>query len=147
MILSRPWFRHPLVLAAGGVSLLIAAVFAYKWLTYPSDRTPEGAYLRVMSAVNRASAKKMFPYIETAAQHASYTIGEYRKKARARVLAAYPEPERTRVAATYAAEASAEDGSDIFELFARKEGWLQQLRPSNMTSPLPCRSPVRPDQA
>lgn len=125
---QRPWFRRPLTLVLAGLTLVIGGVFVFKWATYPSDRTPEGAYLRVMSAVNRAAPKDLFPYIETAAQHASYTIGEYRRKGRNRVLSAYPEPERARVAADHAAEAAAPDGSDVFAIYARKKGWLQQLR-------------------
>lgn len=102
--------------------------FAVAWITYPSDRTPEGAYLRVMSAVNRGSPQAMFPYIETAAQHAAFTIRTYRKQARERVLGAYPEPERTRLAEQYQAEAEAPDGADVFALYAERRGWMDRLR-------------------
>jgi hypothetical protein len=117
------------VLAIAGAVLLIAvAAFGYSWITYPSDRTPTGAYLRVMSAVNRGKPEAFFAYVETEAQHASYTIRDYRKKARARLLAAYPEPERSRLASHYEAEASAPDGADVFALYARRNGWLERLR-------------------
>jgi hypothetical protein len=113
-------------------ALAIAALplvwFAWAWLTYPSDRTPEGAYLRVMSAVNRDAPESFFAYTETEAQHACYTIRDFRKKARDRVLRDYPEPERTRLARTYEAEAAAPDGADVLALFARRRGWLNRLR-------------------
>jgi len=44
------------------------------------------------------------------------------------VLAAYPEPERTRLAGRYAAEAEAPDGADVFALYAEQNGWVQRLR-------------------
>jgi hypothetical protein len=120
----RGLVRWALVLA--GLALLGWFVFA--WLTYPSDRTPEGAYLRVMSAVNRGRAEDFFAYIETPAQHAAYSIRDYRRKSRARVLASYPEPERSRLAALYQAEAEAPDGADLFALYARRRGWVNRLR-------------------
>jgi hypothetical protein len=88
----------------------------------------EGSYLRVMSAVNRGRPQDFFAYIETRAQHACYTISKYRKRARQRVLAAYPEPERSTLAAKYQSEAEAPDGSDIFAMYAARERWLDQLR-------------------
>jgi hypothetical protein len=108
--------------------LLLAGWFLWAWLTYPSDRSPEGAYLRVMSAVNRGRPEDFFAYIETAAQHACYTIRDYRKKTRDRVLESYPEPERSRLAASYQPEAVAPDGADVFALYARRRGFMNRLR-------------------
>lgn len=102
--------------------------FVWAWVTYPSDHTPEGAYLRVMSAVNRGKPEAFFAYIEAAADHACFTIREYRKKARDRVLVSYPEPERSRLAHEYKAEAEAADGAAIFAMQARRRGWLSRLR-------------------
>ncbi|HET9933023.1 MAG TPA: hypothetical protein VFQ35_20110 [Polyangiaceae bacterium] len=110
------------------VAIALLGWFLVAWLRYPSDRTPEGAYLRVMSAVNRGRAQDFFAYTETRAQHACFTVRDYRKKSRERVLAAYPEPERSRLAASYADEAGAADGSDLFALYAKRRGWLGQLR-------------------
>jgi hypothetical protein len=117
-----------LAIASGALIVLPLAWFAWAWLTYPSDRTPEGAYLRVVIAVNRGRPEDFFAYIETRAQHACYTIRTYRKKARDRVLSAYPEPERTRLSNLYASEAEAPDGADVFASFARRRGWLDRLR-------------------
>jgi hypothetical protein len=101
---------------------------AYAYLSFPSDRTPEGAYLRVAIAVNRGRPEDFFAYTETRAQHAAYTIRDFRKQARERVLATYPEPERSRLADQYAAEASAPDGADVFALYAKRHGWISRLR-------------------
>jgi hypothetical protein len=111
------------VLAGGALGWSV-----WSWLTYPSDRTPDGAYLRVVIAVNRGNPEDFFAYLETRAQHACYTIRDYRKKSRDRVLAAYPEPERSRLVSAYAKEADAPDGADVFALFARQRGWLLRLR-------------------
>lgn len=119
--------RRPLLLLLVPAGLILAW-FGIEWTTYPSDRTPTGAYLRIMSAVNSDRPGAFFAYIETAAQHACYTIRDYRRKARERILAAYPEPERSRAAAAYAETAAAQDGSDVFALYARRRGWLQRLR-------------------
>lgn len=110
------------------LALALAGWFVWAWLTYPSDRSPEGAYLRVMSAVNRGRAEDVFPYVETPAQHAAYTIRDYRKKSRERVLQSYPEPERSRLAALYLEEAQAPDGADLFALYAHRRGWINRLR-------------------
>jgi hypothetical protein len=114
------------LVTALGVSALLAVIVGL--ITYPSDRTPEGAYYRVMIAVNNGRARDFFAYIETPAQHAAYTIGDYRKRARKRVLAAYPEPERGTLAKAYEAEAKAADGSDVFSLYAQRRGWVNRLR-------------------
>jgi hypothetical protein len=102
--------------------------FAVAWLRYPSDRTPNGAYLRVMSAVNRGKPEAFFAYIETVAQHACYTIRDYRKKSVERARETYPEPERSELVERYQALASAEDGSDVFALYARTHGFMDRLR-------------------
>lgn len=117
------------------VLLVLAAVvaiplgrFAFDWITYPSDRTPEGAYLRIVTAVNSGRPADFFAYLETAAQHACYTIRDYRRASRERILAAYPEPEQEALLAAHADEALAADGADVFALYARRRGWTEQLR-------------------
>lgn len=124
----RRWRMGVVGWGSVAVVLVLVGWFGWAWFSYPSDRTPEGAYLRVMSAVNRGRAQDFFAYVETRAQHACYTIRDYRRKSRERVLAAYPEPERSRLAKLYEEEASAADGSDLFALYARQRGWLSRLR-------------------
>jgi hypothetical protein len=116
------------LLAAGSVAVLGVLYFVLSHAFYPSDRTPEGAYYRVVIAVNKAQPLGIFSYLETPAQHACYTIRDYRKRARERVLARYPEPERSELAARHAAEAAAPDGADIFALYAERLGWITRLR-------------------
>jgi hypothetical protein len=128
-LFSAPWTRRRVlfaVLAALGTLGGLAVVGAH--LMYPTDRTPEGAYYRVMIAVNRGRPEQFFAYLETPAQHACYTIRDYRKKSRARILAAYPEPERTELAARHLEEAMAPDGADVFALYAARLGMIDRLR-------------------
>jgi hypothetical protein len=115
-------------LALAGVALLGAVLLWKATHRYPSDRTPEGAYARIAKAVNLGRPKDFFAYLETAAQHAAFTIHDYRKKARDRVLATYAEPERTRLAAEYAPEAEVAGGPELFALYAEKHGFLPRLR-------------------
>jgi len=114
------------VLVGVGVLALVSLVVAH--LRYPSDRTPEGAYYRVVIAVNRADPAGFFAYLETPAQHACYTIRDYRRRARERVLAAYPEGERDALANQHVEEATAADGADVFALYARRLGFVDRLR-------------------
>lgn len=120
--------RQVLPLAVAGGGLLALGWLGYSWLRFPSDRTPEGAYLRVVSAVNRDRPEALFAYLETSAQHACYSVGKYRRRAYARVLEAYPEPERGELSARYRAFAGAADGEDVFAIYARSEAWLDRLR-------------------
>lgn len=108
--------------------VLLLGFFAYRWLRFPSDRTPEGAYLRVVIAVNRGRPEDFFAYTETQAQHAAYTIRDFRKKSLEQVKQNYPEPERSELVARYGAFADAPDGKDVFALYARQKGWLGRLR-------------------
>jgi hypothetical protein len=110
------------VLAAFTVAALASV------LRYPSDKTPEGAYLRIAKSVNQGRPRDFFAYIETEAQHAAYTIRDYRKKARDLVLAAYPEPERSDLSRKYEAFATAPDGADVFALYSEERGFLTLLR-------------------
>ena len=95
---------------------------------FPSDQTPEGAYLRIVIAVNRGRVQDFFAYTETYTQHACYTIRDYRKQTRDRVLASFPEPERSPLAAQYAEEAEAPDGADVLAIYAKRNGWMNRLR-------------------
>lgn len=120
--------RRALAVALSVLVLSPVAWLAWSWWRFPTDRTPEGAYLRVVKAVNLGRAQEFFAYTETDAQHACFTIRNYRKQARDRVLAAYPEPERSRLSKAYEAEALAPDGADVFVLYAERLGWVDRLR-------------------
>lgn len=110
------------------ILLIPLLVFAYSWWTYPSDRTPEGAYLRVVSAVNRGAAAAFFAYTEEAAQHACFSIRDYRKQTLLVAEEHYPTEELAVLKERYAPFAAAKDGADVFALMVEREGWLAQLR-------------------
>ncbi|HEY6725914.1 MAG TPA: hypothetical protein VI197_17895 [Polyangiaceae bacterium] len=120
--------RRKTVLALALGLTLALGWFLWAWQSYPNDRTVEGAYFRVVSAVNRGKPAEFFAYTETRAQHACFTIKRYREKARARVLESYPEPERSALAEKYRRVAAAPDGPDVFALYAEREHWLDRLR-------------------
>ncbi len=107
-----------LYLASGGVM----------HLPFPSDRTPEGAYVRIAKSIDEGHVRDVFPYLETEAQWASYSIRDARAAASARVAAAYPEPQRSELLAAYAPLARAPDGADVFAIFADQKGWTAHLR-------------------
>jgi hypothetical protein len=112
-------------------SVLAVGVFlAFRALSppFPSDRTPEGAYTRIAKAVADGDARAIFPYLETDAQWASYTIRDARKKALERVRASYPPGDRSTYEQAYAPLANASDGSDAFAVLASQHGWIARLR-------------------
>jgi len=84
--------------------------------------------MRIAHSVSEDRVTEIFPYLETDAQWASYTIRDMRAKACTRIRASYPEPERSRMLSAYDAEANAPDGADVFALLARQRGWLARLR-------------------
>lgn len=115
------WKRFALL---GAVLLLVALV----WALYPTDKTPKGAYYRVVTAVNSGRLEAIFPYIETRAQHAAFTIRGYQKKSYDLVSATYPEPVRTQELSRLEALARAEPGPGVFAVYANQYGWAAQLR-------------------
>ena len=66
--------------------------------------------MRIARSVNDDQIEAIFPYLETDAQWASFTIRDTRAKACVRIKASYPEPERARLLAAYGEEAAAADG-------------------------------------
>jgi hypothetical protein len=118
--MRRFWWLW-IVLAAG-------CVYGLAWLFYPTDRTPKGAYYRVATAVNKESARELFPYLETAAQHAAFTLHKYSADAVQRIDAAYPQELAVRERERFVAVAKLEPGPGVFEAYAERFGWLDQLR-------------------
>ena len=116
-----------------GVGVASALGFAgWLWwrkvVEFPPDTTPQGAYFHIAALLGEGDARGCFSYLEDAAQHAAYTIRDYRKKASDRVAAAYPEPERTRLLDQYKAFASAPDGADVWAELGARRGWIARLR-------------------
>jgi hypothetical protein len=116
------------------VALVLLAVVAFVVLSressrpFPSDQTPDGAYLRIALDVAEDRIRDAFPYLETEAQWASYAIKDSRAKACARVRASYPEASKAELLGAYGPLADAPDGADVFALFARQKGWTARLR-------------------
>jgi len=110
--------------------LVSASVLSYALLyqPFPSDRTPEGAYMPVAQSVGQGDAREFFAYLETEAQWACFTIHEMRAKASKRVAESYPEPQRAEMIAQYKRVAEAPDGADVFATLYRERAWDRRLR-------------------
>lgn len=119
--------RARLALALVAVGLMVAIMLVVR-RPFPSDHTPEGAYLRIAKSVDEDHIADVFAYLETDAQWASYSIRDARAKAYARVMDSYPEPDRAQLVAAYGPLAHAPDGADVFALFAKQKGWDSRLR-------------------
>lgn len=117
--------RRLIVVVVAGIGL---AWWAVMWWRFPRDTTPEGAYYRIAKAVSRDDPTMFFAYLETAAQHACFTIGDYRAKSKQRVTQSFPPAERQRALAELEPYASQPQGPDVFALAAREQGWLTRLR-------------------
>jgi hypothetical protein len=112
------------------VALVLVGGLLYTFLRrpFPSDQTPEGAYLRIAQSIMEERPADIFPYLETEAQWACYTIRDMRKKALDRARASYPEPERSELVRTYEPDGLASDGADVFVHEAKERGWIGRLR-------------------
>jgi len=124
--------RRQTLLAIGGVAVVIAGIplgwSAWTALRFPSDKTPEGCYLRIALAFSRSRVQDCFAYLETGSQHALYAIHASRKESLARIRASFEEPERTRLLEAYGPEGDAAAPADCFVVMARQRGWDARLR-------------------
>lgn len=121
---KRKW----VLIAASAVALLTVGALVIGWLLYPSDRTPKGAYYRVVTAVNQGHAEAVFPYLETPAQHAAFTIHHYAAASAKAIEDAYPEAKKAQALERLRPLVAAKDGPGVFALYAERYGWLAQLR-------------------
>ena len=120
-------FGKPIAAIAIVALVAIAVTFATR-RPFPSDRTPQGAYLRIALAVDEDRVREAFPYLETDAQWASFTIRDARAKASALIRANYPKGQREDLLKAYGPVGSAPDGADAFALIATQKGFVTQLR-------------------
>lgn len=110
------------------VVTLLGVAYAIAWYLYPTDHTPKGAYYRVTTAVNRGKPAELFPYLETAAQHAAFTLHKYSVDAVERIDAAYPKERAEAEKERFLVIARLEPGAGVFEWYAERFGWMDQLR-------------------
>lgn len=110
------------------LALFVLGLAWFSWVSasYPSDHDPRGAYVRIAEAVTRDRPEDFFAYLEDAAQHACFTIRNYRKASLARVRQSFPDEQRQEYELRYS-DLAAKDGPEVFAHYARKEGWLRQL--------------------
>jgi len=121
--------RRSVLLWGAGAAIAAAGGLVWHRVTrFPPDTTPEGAYLRIAFNISEGNPRACFAYLEDRAQHAAYSILDYRRKASDRIAAAYPEPERSRLLEAYRAHATAEDGADVWLDMATKQGFIARLR-------------------
>jgi hypothetical protein len=118
--------RPIVVVAAVGLLALLLYVALYR--PFPSDRTPEGAYMRIARSVGQDRPGEFFAYLETEAQWACFTVHDMRSKASKRIAESYPEPQRTEMLQQYKAATDAADGSEIFTSLYRERSWARRLR-------------------
>ncbi len=123
-----PRVGKKLVVAIGLAVLAVALGMRLFSRPFPSDHTPEGAYMRIAKSLGDDRPREIFAYLETDAQWACFTIRDARRKTLARIVESYPEPERSELATAYRAEAEAPDGADVLVLYARRRGWVGRLR-------------------
>ncbi len=121
----RRWLL--LVVACALVAALAGGSWAVSHRDFPPDTTPDGAYARIAFALAERRTRDVFPYLETEAQWASFTVRDLRRKACDRVRAAYPPAEAAPLLAAWHEEADAADGPDLFALLAARRGWVARL--------------------
>jgi len=120
------WRRRMVVVAV--LALVPLLLFVTLHRPFPSDTSPEGAYMRIARSVGEDDPRGFFAYLETEAQWACFTVHDMRLKASKRIAASYPEPQRSEMLEQYRAAAEAADGSDVFALLYRERGWARRLR-------------------
>ena len=120
--------RRPLLFLAASVLLLIwVGTWAINRRPFPADTTPDGAYARIALCIAERRPRDAFPYLETEAQWAAYTIRDIRKKACDRVRSSYPPGEGERLIQAWHEEADAPEGADVFALLAVRRKWIARL--------------------
>lgn len=117
-------------IALGLTALVVGTSWgAFRLMTrFPPDSTPEGAYMRIAFNLSHGDLRTCFHYLEERAQHAAYSIRDYRRKASERIERVYPEPERMRLLDAYRAHATAPDGADVWVEIANRKGFVTRLR-------------------
>jgi hypothetical protein len=119
--------RAVLFFAAVVCLLLGAGALATSYRPFPPETSPEGAYARIALCIAQRRPRDAFPYLETEAQWAAYTIRDLRKKACDQVRASYPPGDRELLLDAWQEEGDAPEGADVFALLAIRRGWMTRL--------------------
>ncbi|WP_437725211.1 hypothetical protein [Sorangium sp. So ce861] len=119
---------HRRTAIALGIAAAACGLTGFTVIRHPSDTTPEGAYLRLASALGRGDVRPTFTALDDQAQRACHAIRDHRQRASDRVQASYPEPERSKLLELYRAHAEAPDGADVWVEMATRLGWVARLR-------------------
>jgi hypothetical protein len=127
--MRRAMRGRPLLVGGVAFALLVVGVawYAVSFRPFPPDTTPQGAYGRIALAVAERRTRDLFPYLETDAQWAAYTVRDLRRDACARVRASYPPAAQPPLLDAWHEEGEAPDGSDLFALVATRRGWIARL--------------------
>jgi hypothetical protein len=124
----KPMPRWPLAILVAAVAVSLGAgSWAVSHKSFPPDTTPEGAYARIAFDVAERRPRDAFPYLETEAEWASFTVRDLRRKACDRVRASYPAEAAAPLLAAWHEEADARDGPDLFAWWVSRRGWLARL--------------------
>src|SRR5436309_1652788 len=110
--------RLRIALFLGILGLGYAAFILHARASFPDEKTPEGAYARIAVAITEGRPRDCFAYLETQSQWAAYSILDFRRKILKLVEESYPDPLRGKLVTEYAAAGRAEDGADIWALYA-----------------------------
>ncbi len=124
--------RRQVLFAVGSAGVLLVGV-PLAWslhtsLRFPSDRTPEGAYVRIALAFGHSRLEDCFAYLETESQHALCTILDFRHRSVERVRTSFEEPEQTRLIEEYHAEGDAAGPPQLWAVVAHQRGWDTRMR-------------------
>ncbi len=84
--------------------------------------------MRIAESIDEDRVGDVFPYLETDAQWASYTVRDAREKACERIRAGYPKGQGEELLAAYGPIGSLPDGRDVFALLAKQKGFVAELR-------------------
>lgn len=120
--------RRILLIVLVLVALVGGGILVVPRLRFPPDTTPEGAYLRIASAVGRGEPEDCFAYLEQEAQDAVYSILDYGRKSRDLIATSYPEPDRSRALAPLALVAATQTPAELWAHLADERGWVRRLR-------------------
>ena len=119
--------RKKFVWAIASIAIITLASLLLS-MNFDSDQSPEGAYQRITKAVSRNEAEEFFAYLEEPAQHACFTIVDYRKKSLQLAKAHYPKEALLKLKNSFDVTADVNNASELFARIAQSEGWLDQLR-------------------